>query len=229
MQPYASSLIKIFLKNQTAALIDYHSYEILATSDDISDVIENKQEKIKHSSVIIAKKLRQATLMFRAEGLTSSWIFTLKPNKLLPISLYQIDDIPIFYNGNLIGILCKFQELTLDNLYLIDRYLSTNRTAKRACHYQLSNSEKEILFLAGLGKSAKQIANQLNEIGVKSINYGTVKSVISQRIYKKINVNNTSDALMCAIKDKQINNIPEGLLKLNSYYLIDTKQDCINL
>ena len=41
MQPYASSLIKIFLKNQTAALIDYHCYEILGTSDDISDVIEN--------------------------------------------------------------------------------------------------------------------------------------------------------------------------------------------
>lgn len=231
-QPYASSTIKIFLKNQTAVLIGYPSYEILTASDDILnslDIIGKTHDEINHSSSIIAKELREAKLMFRTQGITSSWLLALKLNKLLPINLYKTDDIPIFYDNNLVGILCTFRELTIDNLYLINRYLTINKTDKQTNSYQLSNSEKEILFLAGLGKSAKQIANQLRDIEVKNINYGTVKSVISQRIYKKINVNNTGDAVMDAIKDKQINKIPETLLKLNSYYLIDTKQDCIKL
>ena len=231
-QPYASSLMKIFLKNQMSVVIDYPSYEILTASGDIReslDIIGKTHDEINHSSAQIAKELRENKLMFRTQGITSSWLCALQLNNSSPIRLYLSDDIPILHNNNLVGILCKFRELTIDNLYLINRYLTANTADNQINSYKLSNSEKEILFLAGLGKSAKQIANLLGAIDVRNINYGTVKSVISQRIYKKINVNNIYDAVMDAIKDRQINNIPETLLKLNSYYLIDSKHDCIQL
>lgn len=228
----AASILKILIKNQTAVIISYPSYEILAASDDIlkiPNIIGKRHDEIDNPSAAIATALRQAKIEFRSRGFTSSWLIALKLNALSPASLFLINDVPIFHNKKLVGILITFRDLTLDNLLLIDKYFNSNKINKTNGKYNFSNSEKEILFLSALGKSSKQISNLLMDMGIKKISYGTVKSVISQRIYKKININNLNDAILKGIQDKKINNIPDTLLQLNSYFLIDSKHEYIEI
>jgi DNA-binding CsgD family transcriptional regulator len=236
--PYASSWLKILFKNQTAVLIDYPSYKILAASDDIYpelNIVGKMPEEIDNPFIPHVQASRQEMLRFRVQGITSNWLKLLKIQTLASINLYEVVDTPIFHDDKLVGMLSTFSNVTMDSLHLVNLVIQNhdqaNKSSNRVKYQELSNLEKEILFFAALGKSTKQISNIMSNLGIRDIAHNTVNSVISQRIYKKLEVQNISDAILAGIKTKQISSMPESLLlsKLKPYYLINTKKDCIIL
>lgn len=236
--PYASSLLRILFKNQVGLIIDYQSYTILAASNDIYpdlDIIGKRPEEIDHPFAIHTESFRRDKSPFRNKGITSSWLVVLKMQTLASMSLYRLVDTPIFHDDKLVGMFVTFTNVTMDSLRLVNLVIKNdikaNKSNTTGIDRGLSDLEKEILFLAALGKSTKQISNIMTNLGIRDITHSTVNSVISQRIYKKLEVQNISDAILAGIQSEQISAMPESLLlaKLKPYYLIETKQDCIYL
>jgi DNA-binding NarL/FixJ family response regulator len=134
-----------------------------------------------------------------------------------------------------VGIVVTITNVTMENLHLANWIMHINSSTTKPTEFikyqELSELEKEVLFFSALGKSTKQISSLLNNLGVRDISNATINSLISQRIYKKLDVQNLSDAISIGIESNQINSIPDSLLmsKLKPYYLIDTKKDCIIL
>ena len=234
--PYASSWLKILFKNQTAVLIDYPSYKILAASNDIypeSSIVGKMPEEIDNPFIPHVQAFRQDMLKFRVQGITSSLLKLFKIQTLASMNLYKVVDTPIFHDDKLVGMFFTFSNVTMDSLHLVNLVIKNHNQGNKSVikHQELSDLEKEILFFAALGKSTKQISNIMSNLGIRDIAHNTVNSVISQRIYKKLEVQNISDAILAGVETKQISSIPEGLLlsKLKPYYLIETKKDSIIL
>lgn len=236
--PHSSRLLKILFKNQQSLIIDYPNYEILAVSESMLpglNVVGKKAEEIDSPFKPHVKDFRRDVLKFRSQGLTSNWLQLFKMQAFSSMSLYKVVDTPIFHDERLVGMFITYNNVTLDSLRLVSVIIKNNTLANKsnetASHQDLSDLEKEVLFLAALGKSTKQISSIMTNLGIRDISNNTVNSVISQRIYKKLDVQNISDAILAGVETKQIASIPESLLlsKLKPYYLIDIKKDCIFL
>lgn len=235
--PHVASLLKILFKKQLSVILDYPSYQILAVSDGILpglDIVGKIPEEIDNPIACISPSLRKEQLKFRIEGISSTWLVFLKLQTSASISLYKVIDTPIFHENKLVGMFITFNDLTMDNLRLINWVFNDasqkNISNGKINFQELSDLEREVLFLAALGKSAKQISNIMASFGVRNIGYNTINSIISQRIYKKLEVQNISDAILSGVESKQVSTIPESLSsKLKQYYLIGTEKDCILL
>lgn len=236
--PNASNLLKILFKNQQALIIDYPNYEIVAVSESMLPDLETlgkHPEELDNQFKPHVKDFRQDLLKFRTQRITSNWLQLFKMQTFSSMSLYKVVDTPIFHNDILVGMLATYSNVTMDSLRLVNVIIKNNVKRSRLnytiTNQELSNLEKEVLFLASLGKSTKQISDIMTNLGIRDINYNTINSLISQRIYKKLDVQNLSDAILAGVETKQIASIPESLLlsKLKPYYLIDTKKDCIIL
>lgn len=235
--PYAASLLKILFKKQLAVILDYPSYKILAVSDGVLpsfDLVGKAPEDVDSSISEIALSMRKEQRKFRIQGVASTWLVFLKLQTSSSISLYKVIDTPIFYENKLVGMFITFNDLTMDNLHLINKVFNNDNQkdvhSDKINFPELSDLEKEVLFLAALGKSSKQISTIMSSNGVRKIGYNTVNSIISQRIYKKLQVQNISDAILSGVESKQISAMPESLSsKLKQYYLIGTEKDCIIL
>lgn len=235
--PNAASLLKILFKKQLAVILDYPSYKVLAVADNVLhglDVVGKMPEEIDNPIASISPSLRKEQLKFRIQGIASTWLVFLKLQTSSSISLYKVIDTPIFHENELVGMFITFHDLTMDNLRLINWVFNDanqkNISSNKINFQELSDLEREVLFLAALGKSAKQISNIMANFGVRNIGYNTINSIISQRIYKKLEVQNISDAILSGVESKQVSVIPESLSsKLKQYYLIGTEKDCILL
>ncbi|MDD3266534.1 MAG: hypothetical protein PHC75_05065 [Burkholderiales bacterium] len=114
---------------------------------------------------------------------------------------------------------------------LIHHNLQNNDDENGNICNNLSEMEKQVLFLAALNKSNKQISLINESLGIRKTDYNTIKALMSQRIYKKLNVGSLDKAVVRAIETKQLDKIPESLLNylLKDFYLIETKKDCISI
>ncbi len=227
-------LNKISFHNQLALIIEYPSYEIIMKTQKLFpdiEVVGRKPKEIDNPIAKIAEKILEETTSFRIKGITTSWLIILKQKKLSSFELYKMIDTPIMHNNQLIGILISFELVSLENLYLSNYFLSNDRVVDSISQYKLSTLEKEILFMATLGKSSKEVANTFSEIGIREISHSTVKSILSQRIYKKLNVNTISKAIHSGIKYNDTDKIPQSLLlsRLKEYYIIDSNNNSIEI
>lgn len=235
--PNASIILKILLKTHMSAIIEYPSYNILAHSKSLTSGQELSglmPRNAPHDFSRISKSHGEDAHKFRINGITSSWLVIFKRETLASLELFRLDDIPIFHNGKLVAINCSFTEITLNDISimnsLINKRLPNENNNSKICE-NLSEMEKEVLFLAALNKSNKQISLINESLGIRKVEYSTVKTLMSQRIYKKLNVETLDKAVVKAVETKQLDKIPESLLSslLKDYYLIETKEDYINI
>ncbi|MDD3266533.1 MAG: helix-turn-helix transcriptional regulator [Burkholderiales bacterium] len=235
--PNASIILKILLQNSMSAIIEYPSYKILAHSENLSpglNLNDFMPRDTSHDIARISQHHGEEAHKFRINRITSSWLVTFKRESLSSLELFRLDDIPIFHNDVLVGIKCSFKEITLNDISFMNILLDTNlldpdENIKK--NNNLSEMEKQILFLAALNKSNKQISAINESLGIRKVEYSTIKTLISQRIYKKLNVKTLDQAITKAVETKQLNKIPELLLSslLRDYYLIETKENYINI
>lgn len=235
----AQIILKMLLKNQLAVIISYPSYEIISHSEQLSPGsihVGNKPRDILHDMSRFAEQFGKDAQGFRLNHQTSNWLVLFERHSLSSIELFKLSDIPIIHNNKLIGILCLFKEVLLDNLLLINKFISKNLSDQLVEEtsndsYCLSQLEKEILLFAALNKSNKQIASLEASLGIRTITQNTIKSMVSQRIYKKLGVDTIDAAIFKAIESQQLDTIPDSILdkSLKDYYLLDVNDDCIIL
>ena len=123
----------------------------------------------------------------------------MKTSKLSNLRLFKIDDVPIFHNNQLIGMCLSYTDVSLDNILLLNMIIdqpSDQITPINQPYDSLSNFEREVLYLAALGKSNKQISSILDNLGIRNANYATINTLISQRIYNKMNSNTLDNAIL---------------------------------
>lgn len=238
----AQITLKILLKNNLAGIIEYPSYKILAVSEGLvpefnniaDEIIDLRPKDIAHDYARFSSRHAKDTHEFRINGITSEWLMTFRRHTLKELELFHVSDVPIFHNKQLVGIYLSFRTITLNDILLIDKLINkkiNNKSNQRETCNDLSEMEKEILFFAALNKSNKQISTIIEELGIRKANHNTIKTLISQRIYKKFDVATLDEAIIKAIKSEQIHKIPESFLNtiLRDYYLLDTKNEHINI
>lgn len=237
---YAQKILKILLRNQLTVIIEYPSYKVLAYSSEMSDkshALGQTPKETKHHLAEFSTEFGNDATPFRLKKMTSKWLMIFKRASLGSLELFQVDDTPIFHGNQLIGICCTFKNIALNDISLINKLLNHTDQEKNPditsddADNKLSTLEKEILFFAALNKSNKQISSLQSKLGIRNINYSTVKTTVSQRIYQKLNTTTIDDAVIKAIESKQIETIPESILSamLKDYYLIEATPDFISL
>jgi|GEM_PF-6130367 len=238
---YSQAVLKILLKNHLAVIIEYPSYKVIAASEGlapelgIEDKVLNRQPKdIIHDFARFSSQHAKDAHKFRMHGVTSDWLIVFKRSSLETLELFYVNDVPIFHNKQLVGIYLSFKNVTLNDILLINKLINNKMNPKNDpldIYNNLSGMEKEILFFAALNKSNKQISTIVEELGIRKTNYNTIKTLISQRIYKKLDVDTLDKAIVQAIENKQIDKIPESFLAtlLKDYYLLETKNECIHI
>lgn len=237
-----SLFLKILLKSHLSVIIEYPSYKILAGSKDLApslDVVDGElidiaPRDLEHDFARCSTQHSTDAHKYRVNGITSKWLASFKRSATNSSELFKITDVPILHDGKLMGIYIYFNTITIDDILLFNDLVSHKVSSSKHIideYDELSDLEKETLFIAALNKSNKQIAEIVQRLGIRNSSDNTIKGLISQRIYKKLNVNNLNDAIQKAIKVGQINQIPQSILTatLKDYYLLETKDDCITI
>lgn len=238
----AGLLLKILLKSHLSVVIEYPSYKILVGSKDLApevevvddELIDIVSHELEHDFARFSIQYSVDVHKYRVNGITSKWLVSFKRSATNSLELFQMTDVPILHDGKLIGMYIYFKTITIDDILLFNDLVSHKVSSSKHLtdeYDELSNLEKEALFIAALNKSSKQIAEIVQRLGIRRSSDNTIKTLISQRIYKKLNVNNLNDAIQKAIKVGQINQIPQSILTatLKDYYLLETKDDCISI
>lgn len=215
---YSQIVFKAIMKNQLSAIIEYPSYKIVACSEELSpenNISGMMPKNTQHDFSRFSKQHAKDAHQFRINKISSSWLVIFKRESLASLELFRLDDIPIVHNDELVGIHCSFTKITLNDILLISKLLNKNTkhdNVQISTSDDLSEMEREVLFFAALNKSNKQISNIEELLGIRKVTSNTIKTLMSQRIYKKLNVSTLDDAIVKAIETKQLDKIPESFL-----------------
>lgn len=234
----AGIVLRMFLENQLAAILKFPSYKIIAHSESLSPGfvhINSRPNEIFHDMARFSQQLAQDAHNFRINKQTSNWLVLFKRHSLSSLELFHLRDVPIIHNNKLVGILCLFNEISLNDLWLMNKFFDKNVLSTRVINKEnknypgnLSTLEREILLFHALNKNNKQIADLENGLGIRAVNYNTIRTTVSKRIYKKLDTETIDEAIMKGISSHQIDTIPESILakSLRDYYLIDVNDEC---
>lgn len=78
----------------------------------------------------------------------------------------------------------------------------------------LTEREREILFLMIIGEKYKSIANILSTVYEKDVKETAIKNLVHRQLFEKFNVYNSDALIETVIHNNLIIEIPDGLLKL---------------
>ena len=93
---------------------------------------------------------------------------------------------------------------------------------------KLTPKEHEVLFLAVLGKSQKEIAEILSKVHNKPVKTNSVASIISKQIYPKFDVYNLPNLVELAIALNIVNNFPKNLLRSTGLLVVEFEDPTAN-
>lgn len=240
--PQIKNVLDLMSQNNSVVILNNNKTQsVYYSNQNALELFENYTltgksiHSVKHTFGMFFKENMEQLNTYRKNKQTTNWLVIAKHDKSTGYKLFNVLDMPIWQNDELVGSHVTITEQrfsTLKNImHLVTQAGCKLHTAyPNKKHAKLSPLENEILFLLLLGKSPKEISQIEEKIISRQINCSTISSIINKRIYAKLDAISVSTALQNALLNDDLVAIPENFLECikNKWYLIEANDKTFN-
>jgi DNA-binding CsgD family transcriptional regulator len=184
------------------------------------DIIGRKLKDSNHPGKELAKDFKPIALKVIETKHSASFFITYKlpHNDEKQCILYTFNPIINPATNNVAGLTGEMQIIDPSIISKMFSFInaSPNQVIALPNPVNLSDREKEVLFLLTLGHNYKEAAAILSKATGKQISASTINSIIHRQLFKKFDAINTAELVIKSAQLKTLQTIPSSILELRN-------------